>query len=116
MTRTLSISKWIWGLCATAGALVLITSLLVATLPEAVAQEGGDSTPMAHWGIYLAAALATGLSCIGAGIAVSQVGASAMAAIAEKPELFGKVLVILGLAEGIAIYGLIISIIIIAAL
>ena len=64
----------------------------------------------------MAAAVATGLSSIGAGIAVSQVGASAVAAISEKPELFGRMIVILGLAEGIAIYGLIISIMIIAAL
>lgn len=64
----------------------------------------------------MAAAVATGLSSIGAGIAVSQVGAAAIAAISEKPELLGRTLIILGLAEGIAIYGLIISFIIIAAI
>jgi V/A-type H+-transporting ATPase subunit K len=61
---------------------------------------------------YIAAALATGLSAIAAGIAVGGVGAAAVGAIAEKPELFGRVLVLVGLAEGIAIYGLIISIMI----
>lgn len=110
-------NRWTWGICGTAVSLVLTTSLLLLFLPEAAAESSQETAKtLPHWGIYMAAALATGLSCIGAGIAVSQVGSAAMAAISEKPELFGKVLVILGLAEGIAIYGLIISIIIIAAL
>jgi V/A-type H+-transporting ATPase subunit K len=57
----------------------------------------------------LAAALSTGLAAIGAGIAVSATGAAAIGAIAEKPESFGRALIFVGLAEGIAIYGLIIS-------
>jgi V/A-type H+-transporting ATPase subunit K len=57
----------------------------------------------------LAAALSTGLASIGAGIAVSGTGAAAVGAIAEKPEAFGRSLIFVGLAEGIAIYGLIIS-------
>jgi V/A-type H+-transporting ATPase subunit K len=59
--------------------------------------------------ISLGAALSTGLAAIGAGIAVSATGAAAVGAIAEKPEVFGRVLIFVGLAEGIAIYGLIIS-------
>jgi V/A-type H+-transporting ATPase subunit K len=57
----------------------------------------------------LAAALSTGLAAIGAGIAVSSTGAAAVGTIAEKPESFGRALIFVGLAEGIAIYGLIIS-------
>ena len=57
----------------------------------------------------LAAAISTGLACIGAGIAVSSTGAAAIGAIAEKPEAFGRSLIFVGLGEGIAIYGLIIS-------
>ncbi|MGD8404675.1 MAG: ATP synthase subunit C [Anaerolineales bacterium] len=57
----------------------------------------------------LAAAIATGLATIGAGIAVSTTGAAAVGAIAEKPESFGRALIFVGLAEGIAIYGLIIA-------
>lgn len=64
-----------------------------------------------QWG-FLAAAMATGLSALGAGIAVASVGAAAIGALAEKPELLGRTLIIIGLAEGIAIYGLIISILI----
>lgn len=63
------------------------------------------------WG-YLAAALATGLSSLGAGIAVGSVGSAAIGAITEKPEMLGRTLIFVGLAEGIAIYGLIISILI----
>jgi V/A-type H+-transporting ATPase subunit K len=59
--------------------------------------------------ISLGAALSTGMAAIGAGIAVSATGAAAVGAIAEKPEVFGRALIFVGLAEGIAIYGLIIS-------
>ena len=117
MSMSISSNKWALGICVTAGSFILLSSLLLFFMPDAVAEPSEETAKaLPHWGIYLAAALATGLSCIGAGIAVSQVGAAAMAAISEKPELFGRVLVILGLAEGVAIYGLIISIIIIAGL
>lgn len=64
---------------------------------------------------FLAAAIATGLAAIGAGIAVGIAGASAIGAIAEKPELLGRSLIFVGLAEGIVIYGLIVSFIILGA-
>jgi V/A-type H+/Na+-transporting ATPase subunit K len=57
----------------------------------------------------LAAGISMGLGSIGAGIAVSGTGAAAVGAVAEKPEAFGLSLVFVGLAEGIAIYGLIIA-------
>lgn len=81
--------------------------------PIALAAEPGSMVDpgVLRWG-YMAAALATGLSALAAGIAVGGVGAAAIGAIAEKPELFGRTLVFVGLAEGIAIYGLIISIMI----
>ena len=57
----------------------------------------------------LAAAISTGLACVGAGLAVGPSGAAAIGAIAEKPEAFGRSLIFVGLGEGIAIYGLIIA-------
>ncbi len=57
----------------------------------------------------LAAAISTGLACVGAGIAVAGSGAAAVGAVAEKPESFGRSLIFVGLSEGIAIYGLLIS-------
>ena len=63
---------------------------------------------------YIAAALSTGIGSIGAGIAVAVTGSSAIGAISENPKLFGKSIIYVGLAEGIAIYGLIIAIMILA--
>lgn len=61
---------------------------------------------------YVGAALAVGLAAIGAGIAVGPIGVSAISVIAEKPEMFGTSLIFIGLAEGIAIYGIAIAILI----
>ncbi|KQC07276.1 MAG: ATP synthase subunit C [Smithella sp. SDB] len=61
---------------------------------------------------YIAAALAVGLACIASGFAVARIGSAAIGAVSEKPELTGRTLVFIGLAEGIAIYGLIIAIMI----
>ncbi|HDQ45261.1 MAG TPA: H+transporting two-sector ATPase C subunit [bacterium] len=61
---------------------------------------------------FLSAAIVVGIGSLGAGAAVAYVGAAAMGAIGEKPELFGRALIFVGLAEGIAIYGLIIAIMI----
>ncbi|MBN1557741.1 MAG: hypothetical protein JW951_06305 [Lentisphaerae bacterium] len=63
---------------------------------------------------FLAAAVATGIGSLAAGYAVGHVGAAAMGAVAEKPELMGKSLIYVALAEGIAIYGLLIAIIVLA--
>ena len=80
-------------------------------IEAATVAAGAPGTDAMNWG-FVAAALATGLSSLGAGIAVAGVGSAAIGAIAEKPELLGRSLIIVGLAEGIAIYGLIISILI----
>lgn len=68
-------------------------------------QAAATSDPYAS----LAAAISTGLATIGSGIAVSATGSAAVGTIAEKPDTFGRALIFVGLAEGIAIYGLIIS-------
>lgn len=61
---------------------------------------------------YISAALAVGLACLASGYAVARIGSAGLGTVSEKPELTGRVLVFLGLAEGIAIYGLIIAIMI----
>ena len=58
----------------------------------------------------IAAALVTGCSCIAAGFAVSSSATAAIGALSEKPEIFGKALIFVALAEGIALYGMLISI------
>lgn len=61
---------------------------------------------------YLSAAIAVGLACLASAYAVARIGSAGLGAVSEKPELTGRVLIFLGLAEGIAIYGLIIAIMI----
>ncbi|MCD6155853.1 MAG: ATPase [Candidatus Atribacteria bacterium] len=105
--------KLFWGSLLFLG----ICSLAVfgLSLPSALAQSESDSAtpPPASSGLgLLGAGLATGLAAIGAGIAVGIAGSSAIGAISEKPELFGRTLTYVGLAEGIAIYGMIISVLI----
>jgi V/A-type H+-transporting ATPase subunit K len=58
---------------------------------------------------YFAAALAVGFSCIAGGIAVGQIGAAAMGAMSENPELSGKALPYAGLAEGICLWGFLVA-------
>lgn len=82
---------------------LLFLPLMLSASETTISDEGAA---------YLAAALAVGLSTIAGGIAVGLVGAAAMGAIGERPEISGKALIFLGLAEGIAIYGLIIAIMI----
>lgn len=65
---------------------------------------------------YLAAALSTGLSCVGGGIAVSAAASAALGAISEDSSILGKSLIFVGLAEGVCLYGLIISFMILGKL
>jgi len=86
------------------------TALLLASPASRAAGSAAALGAMdASWA-FIGAALATGMSSIGAGLAVAKVGTAAVGALAEKPELFGRLLIFIGLAEGIAIYGLIVSI------
>jgi V/A-type H+-transporting ATPase subunit K len=97
-------------LLAAVGGTLLLAFPGAVLAEEAVAVLGGDPG-VQQWG-FAAAAASAGLSALAAGYAVAHVGSAAIGAIAEKPELMGRVLVMVGLAEGIAIYGLIVSILI----
>lgn len=61
---------------------------------------------------YIAAALAVGLACIGGGMAVGKIGAAAMGAMSENPDLSGKALPFVGLAEGICLWGMLVGVLI----
>ena len=61
---------------------------------------------------YLSMAIVMSVASIAAAYAVAKTGAAAIASLTEKPELFARVLIFAGLAEGIAIYGIIISLLI----
>jgi V/A-type H+-transporting ATPase subunit K len=75
------------------------------------ARAAGVDPGVTQWAVAAAAA-AAGLSTLAAGYAVAVVGSAAVGALAEKPELLGRVLILVGLAEGIAIYGLIVAVLI----
>lgn len=92
--------------------LTLLMSAVALISPSTVLAQTGTATAAVNDGSAMGAALATGLACIGAGIAVAVSGAAAIGGITEKPEVFGRALVFVGLAEGIAIYGLIIAVMI----
>lgn len=106
--------RFLWAvvLIAPVVATVIVVPLLAA--PEA-AKAATVPPDVMRWG-FMAAALAAGLAAIGAAYAVAVVGAAAMGAVAEKPETAGRALIFVGLAEGIAIYGLIIAIMILGRL
>ena len=107
-----------------AGAVVLLVAALTAGPAAAaagtaaatgakIAASAAAPAASSSTGALLGAAIAVAGSTIGAGIAVAYAGAAALAIMSERPELFGRAMVIVGLAEGIAIYGLIIGIILI---
>ncbi len=91
-----------------------LAGLLIGGIGEVMAADaaaGGAAEFSLGRGLALiGVGLPTAIATIGAGIAVSSVGSASLAVITEKPEMFGRTLVYLGLAEGIAIYGLVISI------
>ena len=62
---------------------------------------------------YIGAALAVGLSGIGGGIAVASAASAALGAISENDGAFGKSLIFVGLAEGVALYGLIVALLLV---
>jgi V/A-type H+-transporting ATPase subunit K len=102
------------ALVGVALALAAGTAVLALLAPPAQAAAAATSAlPPDAWSLgLLAASIATAMSAAGAGYAVAKVGTAAIGALAEKPELFGRLLIFVGLAEGIAIYGLIVSILI----
>ncbi|MES9898439.1 MAG: ATP synthase subunit C [Sedimenticola sp.] len=75
-----------------------------------VAAEGAKEISLGMGLAIIGVGIPTAISTIAAGIAVGPIGAASLAVLAEKPEIFGRTLIYLGLAEGIAIYGLVMSI------
>ena len=83
--------------------------------PFAVSAATGDAaSSSAESMAYIGAAAATGLSCIGGGIAVGNAAPAAIGATSEDPKACGKAIIFVALGEGIALYGMLISIMIIS--
>lgn len=104
-----------WMVAADAVLLVVSTVVLTLALGGASAQAATTAATDSGSGsaALIGAAIAVAGATIGAGVAVAYTGAAALAALSERPELFGRAMVIVGLAEGIAIYGLVVAVILI---
>lgn len=94
---------------------LLVTSALMFSGNAMAAETTAAASGSAGMG-YIAAALSTGMSCIGGGIAVSAAASAALGAISEDGSILGKSLIFVGLAEGVCLYGLIISFMILGKL
>lgn len=110
-TRTPWFHVAVSGLLLVAAIVLVLIALSGDASAQTVAQAGTEQAP--SWAALLGAGIAVAGASIGAGIAVAYAGAAALAAMSERPELFGRAMVIVGLAEGIAIYGLIVGVILI---
>lgn len=95
------------------GALALAAAVLLGAVDPASAADSATASESDPGAALIGASICVAGSSIGAAIAVAYTGAAALAVISEKPETFGRAMVIVGLAEGIAIYGLVIAIMLI---
>ena len=95
--------------------LMLFTGVMMFS-GNAFAAEAAAETSSALGMGCVAAALSTGMSCIGGGIAVASAASAALGAISEDSSILGKSLIFVGLAEGVCLYGLIIAFMIIGKL
>jgi len=90
--------------------MVLIAAAFVCAQEEA--QNPSTETASASMWKYIAAAAAVGISCIAGGLAVGRIGSAAMGAMSENPELSGKAIPYVGLAEGICLWGFLVALLI----
>lgn len=116
----LSVSKFtktIIGFLAANLFLILVATLValdqssVWAVEEAAGAVTDATSRDRSWG-FISAAIAVGVGSLSSAIAVAVIGSSALSAMSEKPELGGRAIIFLGLAEGVAIYGLIVAILI----
>ena len=115
-----SVKKAVFASASAFGTIMLIMIVMaISGVPVFAATEPATAADAVKTGLslgdgfkYLAAALSTGLATIGTGLAVGSVGSSAIGAVSEDSTILGKTLIYVGMAEGIAIYGMIISILI----
>jgi V/A-type H+/Na+-transporting ATPase subunit K len=92
--------------------IVFIGIFLCIGLSLAAQGTTQPAVPASAWK-YISAALAVGFACIGGGLAVGQIGTAAMGAMSENPELSGKAIPFIGLAEGICLWGFLVAVLII---
>lgn len=102
-------------------AVILVFALLVCVAAEPVCAQAPappgtpqvtatPQAPVIRWDLAIAIAVSIGLPCLAAGYAVGKVGAAALGAASERPELLARGLLFVALAEGIAIYGVLMAV------
>jgi V/A-type H+-transporting ATPase subunit K len=84
----------------------------VVAADDSTSADTADGSSVDTGAAFIGAAIAVAASALGAGIALAYAGPAALAAVSEQPDLFGRAMVVVGLAEGVAIYGLIIAVLI----
>ena len=101
-------------LCAFFGVFAFLSVFFFTQSASAASTTATATATTAADGMkYIGAALAVGLSGIGGGIAVASSASAALGALSENDSIFGKALIFVGLAEGVALYGLLIAFLII---
>lgn len=96
-------SGWLRKMLLAAG--VLLGTAVLAADPQGAAAQAGNADGWRSVGVAAAAAFAIGISVLGAGYAVGRIGSAALGAAAEKPELLIRSLLFVALAEGLAVLG-----------
>lgn len=110
-------STLVFNLCAFFGILgITIFVPFGASAAGATTTAAAAASDFARSMGFIAAALTTGLSCLGAGIAVASAAPAAIGAFSEDPKAFGKAIVFVGIGESIALFGVLISILILGKL
>ena len=78
----------------------------------ALIEQSATTETVDRGAAFIGAAIAVAASALGAGIAIAYAGSAALATVSEQPDLFGRAMVVVGLADGVAIYGLIVAVLI----
>lgn len=102
----------VFGLILISSVVCVTNSVQAAEAAESIVTADGFATGLG----YLSAALSVGMSGIGGGIAVASSASAALGALSENEGVFGKSLIFVGMAEGVALYGLLIAFMIISNL
>ncbi|MDR0764278.1 MAG: ATP synthase subunit C [Synergistaceae bacterium] len=112
------IAAFSFGVLLLGAAVNLTAAVPAASAAESAGEAAARVAPAeAGYGMgFISMALATGLACIGAGVAVGSVGSAAIGLVGEQPGAIGTTLIYVGLAEGVAIYGIVISMLIFSKL
>jgi V/A-type H+-transporting ATPase subunit K len=94
--------------------ILIVSNIMMFTGKVSAAEATAAAASATDGWKFMAAALSTGLSCIGGGIAVASSASAALGAISEDSSIMGKSLIFVAMAEGVCLYGLIISLMILS--